>query len=143
MSHDQIIQRSEFQFRVFIFNLVAVGALFAFALNPVYDFKYVLCVIPGVSFILFIFWLHQAFAILSAKDKGSGKKYGTLRKFTYFIAICANFIIAPFSSLILSYYYNYFIKMPYAVINYINILVMAFSMVLFVIWFCSQYYCKK
>ena len=101
-------QRSAFQFETIKLNILAHGAVGAFALADDSKWSSALLLLPFLSFSLFSLWLHHAFVILSASG-GDGLSEGINKGWilafkrggSLSVAILSSFVGLPALSIVL------------------------------------------
>jgi hypothetical protein len=145
MRQDELNQRSGFQFEIIKLNLVANGAIIAFALNKPEDWAQALVACPFISFILFSLWFHHALAIrLASSEAPDSSRVAKesfpqiLRRWSFVVSMFGNFFFIPLSAIILHRiegYYNWLV--------YIGIFLLVLIIILFGIWFYFQYHKEK
>lgn len=128
--------RSQHQWEIYRLNLIAGGAIVAFAVKMPQDFEHALLVLPVFSLLLFLYWVHHGFVIrLQAKEYVPRKldTWELLRRGTILLTILGNF--AGFPVLAMSLYskksYSWFIWLDYVCI--------ALVVALFFVWIHVQY----
>lgn len=134
---EESTQRFEFQFQLFNLNLIANGSLIAFALNTTGNLQHALLVSPLVSFTLFMFWVHHAIVnrIRSGpiNEPPVPKIWQYMRRFTYSVAILANFAVVPIIAASL------YTGDQYGVLKVIDTILIVVIVIQYVFWFYFQY----
>lgn len=136
MSESENDQRSQCQWEMYRLNLIAGGAIIAFAVKMPHDFEHALLVLPVLSLLLFLYWVHHGFVIRLQASDYVPRKLDTgemLRRGTILPTILGNF--AGFPVLAISLYsrdgYSWFVWVDYGCI--------AIVVVLFFVWMHVQY----
>lgn len=132
----EAIQRAQFQWEMYRLNLIAGGAIIAFAVKFPRDFEHALLVLPVFSLLLFLYWVHHGFVIrLQATDYVPRPldTWETIRRSTILLSIIGNF--GGFPLLAMSLYskdnYKWLVWIDYGCIVIV--------IVLFCIWMYIQY----
>lgn len=133
----EIERRSNEQFKLFVLNLTASGAIAAFAVGNKGD-PNALLIIPWFSFITFTYWIYQAISIRSADLKNPTSKdfWEWIRRFFASTTRLSCFALIPWGAIKLHSGDQY--KEFKLISSYIPLIICVF----YAFWFYYQYIYK-
>ena len=133
-------QRGEFQHSIIKLNLLANGALIAFALEPSMKYKHALLVCPLISFTLFSLWIHHAIVIITEIDAGyipaPSRFCETMKRLTFSASILANFALIPAGAVL---FYRSEVAAGYTALQIVDLVLMGLVFALYFCWFYLFY----
>jgi hypothetical protein len=136
---NRLKQRSNFQFSLIRLNLVACGAIVAFALEPTTKYEHALLLAPIISFALFSLWVHHAIVIHHNRPeilKPAEGFWQILRIATFSFSILINFVLLPTGSILL------YSSSEYSWIETVDYVLLALIVVFYVSWVYLCYFRK-
>lgn len=139
----QMEHRSEFQFRLLELNLIVMGALASVAFSSP-RFWDSLLLIPALSFMFFLFWVHHGFVIRLTNWEPPAPMtfWQCLRCGTFTLGILSSFVGLPIAAVLLhsrgsdripTAGFQIFGRYGFPVV----------TVALYLCWFCLQYVLKK
>ena len=140
---EEHIQRSKFQWDIYRLNLIAGGAIITFALKLPREFEYSLLILPVLSLLLFLYWVHHGLVIRVQNPDYMPRKLDIpefLRRFTFGLTILGNFAAFPLLGTAL------YTKKEYIWLLFVDFACLIIISVLFFYWMYVQYsrsYAKK
>lgn len=139
---EQIRQRGDIQFKLIEFNILGTGAIASLALNKS-EYWDALLVLPFISFLLFLLWVHYGIAIrlMNWVKPKAMSFWSVTRLFTFATVILTNFVGVPICSILLHELGRE--NLPIGLLRVLGLWVFpVFTLFLFLMWIYIQYFKK-